>query len=936
LIWNPNQPIFCIARTGETPVLRLAGLNLRDHMRYLLPICIVATLLISCPSRAADDDDLRTSWPTLAGDLRRTGYSPGNLKAPGTVKWSVALDGERIGTAVEPIVVDGRVFISTHSGGVWALDAETGKPLWRFQAAGPVLQSPMFYRGGGEVEFGLFFADATGIVYRLSVRSGKPHWIRPQTGESFSTSPIVLAGDRTDDIVVIGSRSGNLFGIDAATGELQWKSALRAPIRQTAAAYDSSGPIYITAEDLRLRSINRWSGDVVWISSRMNGQSVRDYYPVIRRDFERARESPQPGKQAQSRPARNAKTWEDSVVLVRTSPSIQFSRRLSADTKVLAASAGIDATDWKSIDRWTKDAAQNRGTPQDWERERQAIAAHLASDTSAASLYAFDADKEKPLPLPPVLWAGGCQGSPAPPALLNMDKPTPWSPLGNMVVEYRTVYGNWNHGVAPLVAIGLYDATKNAVDHIDHSNGTPNAPWNTYWGTADEAKHFQVVGDAVVITHQGTLCLFDLKTKKLATIQGDRDTFGGYPGPPWARNEWHGPARGGAAVVGKSLYWISGSRIFRVDCDGVKKPNPPAVVYSAKDVETIKADPAAVGVPALRKAMDQNVGDLISHKWAPHACIPGLAGPEHSFTHSGETLEALAWAFPHLANERQVQAQTYVATLLRDHPPLSDRMIFDLAKGDRREIVDVAAEALKPRGDQPKLDPFANVAAVKLWTDRSGDKSVLESQWPAMQAVFAAFEKSHWKLDPAKGHLYANRYLASLLAYAEIAKARGDASADRAVKLADETAIALAAWWKRAAAEQRAMAGIEGVAKLDQFIGKGGGVFLAIIPHRHKLALFKDLTPAVLEAVRKQEPNAPQQAWDAFVKVAPTWYLVGEERQVHYGENAYDPPDFSLDAFRGARLIGQTKVKDLCRYADMPWGKADAYFIAKVAMALEE
>jgi len=38
---------------------------------------------------------------------------------------------------------------------------------------------------------------------------------------------------------------------------------------------------------------------------------------------------------------------------------------------------------------------------------------------------------------------------------------------------------------------------------------------------------------------------------------------------------------------------------------------------------------------------------------------------------------------------------------------------------------------------------------------------------------------------------------------------------------------ALAAWWKRAAAEQRAMAGIDGVAKLDQFIGKGAGVFSA-------------------------------------------------------------------------------------------------------------
>jgi hypothetical protein len=262
-------------------------------------------------------------------------------------------------------------------------------------------------------------------------------------------------------------------------------------------------------------------------------------------------------------------------------------------------------------------------------------------------------------------------------------------------------------------------------------------------------------------------------------------------------------------------------------------------------------------------------------------------------------------------------------------------MRFDLNKGNRREISVAADEALKPRGDETRLDPFGNVAGLKLWADRTGEKKLLDEQWPAMQAAFAAFEKSKWKLDPAKGHLYVNRYLASLLAYSEIAKSHGDDSAVRAAKLADETAIALAAWWKRAAAEQRAMAGIEGVAKLDQFIGKGAGIFFALVPHRHKLALFKDLSPEVLESVKKHEPDAPEQAWKAFLRVAPTWYLVGEERQVHYGENAYDPPDFSLDAFRAAWLIGQANGKDRARFADIPWGKADLYFIEKVAMALE-
>ncbi|HEX8913002.1 MAG TPA: PQQ-binding-like beta-propeller repeat protein [Humisphaera sp.] len=861
--------------------------------------CLALTMLFAAAPTA------RAEWHTLAGGNDRRNQCSAGLTLPAGVAWATALDGERIGTAVEPIVAGERVFVPTHAGAVWALDTETGRPVWRFKAAGPVLHSPAFDAGA------VFVADAAGCLHAVDARTGTVRWTRAFTGDSFAASPVVYAGKDKVRFVAVGSVGGTAYGVDAETGAVRWRAPLGAPVRQTMA--EAAGNLYVTDEAMRVNRVDGSSGRVWWSSEPVVGQSARDYYPVIGWRVDNTR-----------------------VVAVRTSPRQQFSRRINADLRALCAAAGIDGSDWKAVAAWTKNR-DNLGTHERWEAERQAVLNLLGTDPAAATLHLFDAGSGQPVldatgkpAVPPVLWAGGCQGVPAPPAVLS-------GAADRFLLEFRTAYGNWSHGVAPLVGLGVYGVGPNALTRLNHSNGTPDAPWNTFWGTADEAKHLQALGasGSAIITHQGTLTLFD-GARALAPIQGDRDTFGGYKqGLPWARNEWHGPARGGAAVDGNSLYWISGSRIFRVVCNGEKRPLPKTVVHppaAAPLATAANVDP--VPVAAVKATLDGQVRELMANVWAPFACVPGLAGTERAAAQSGEVVEALAEAYPHLPPDRQPEAAAHVAKVFGAYPPLTEHMTIDPAQGERREDAAVDPEALKPRPDEPRLHPFGNVYAVKRWADRAGDAKLLAQQWPLARRAFESFAKSNWKLDPAKGDLYANRYAASLIAYAEWAAANKDPSAEVAKKLADATTAALAAWWKRAAAEQRAMAGVEGVAQLDGFIGKGGGVFLRLVPHRHKLALFKDLTPAVLAAVRKLEPDAPKQAWDAFVAVAPTWYLVGGERQVHSGENLYDPPDFALDAFRAAKLIGGPKAM-LPTYADRPWGRADIYFIHKAAMAAE-
>ena len=210
----------------------------------------------------------------------------------------------------------------------------------------------------------------------------------------------------------------------------------------------------------------------------------------------------------------------------------------------------------------------------------------------------------------------------------------------------------------------------------------------------------------------------------------------------------------------------------------------------------------------------------------------------------------------------------------------------------------------------------------------------MKAQWPAIKKAFEDLQ-TNWKLDPAKGDLYANRYLASLLATAEIAGVVGDeALAQRAQAKADETAAALSQWWQRAAG-QGSLRTFKSSSELDPFIGKGDGISLAVAPHRHKLALFQDLTPEIAGLLLREETKSVEGVWATFEALYCTWHLMGEERQVHYGENFVDPPGLALGAFRAMKWLRKPSGDTLARRIDIPFARADLDYVTKVALALE-
>lgn len=125
------------------------------------------------------------------------------------------------------------------------------------------------------------------------------------------------------------------------------------------------------------------------------------------------------------------------------------------------------------------------------------------------------------------------------------------------------------------------------------------------------------------------------------------------------------------------------------------------------------------------------------------------------------------------------------------------------------------------------------------------------------------------------------------------------------------------------------------IAQWDEFIGSGDALFSRIIPHKARVALFHDLTPEVATSLKANAPDAVDKLWRLFETLCPTWHLVGEERNVHYGENFLDPPDFALNAFKAMAWLRDAPADELSRRLDIPFCRADLSYVTKISLVLE-
>jgi outer membrane protein assembly factor BamB len=200
------------------------------------------------------------AWPEYGFDLARTHAAPRlGLRPPFRTLWTMHGDWSLI--EFPPVLDGGRLFLGTNHGLVLAVDAGTGRIVWKRQFAGCVAASPSV--GNGVVYLG--FMDpppcrgtAPSFLAALDARTGRTLW-RFRAG--VVETPPLLAGGR----VYFGSWDHRVYAVDARTGRLDWSFATADRVKGGAAF--AGGTIFAGSYDGRLYALDADTGKLRWAAS---------------------------------------------------------------------------------------------------------------------------------------------------------------------------------------------------------------------------------------------------------------------------------------------------------------------------------------------------------------------------------------------------------------------------------------------------------------------------------------------------------------------------------------------------------------------------------------------------------------------------------------------------------------------------------------------
>ncbi len=177
-------------------------------------------------------------WLTLGRDYQQSYFSPLKSINRDTVSelgfaWQYELENIS-GLQATPIVVDGLMFTSGPWGAAYALDAKTGKELWRFKPPIDVTQlgkvcCGQVNRGVAVWQSRVYVASIDGYLYALDAATGKQLWkvdtiTERQRGYTITGAPYIAG-----NVVIIGNSGADLdargyvTAYELASGEQRWR-----------------------------------------------------------------------------------------------------------------------------------------------------------------------------------------------------------------------------------------------------------------------------------------------------------------------------------------------------------------------------------------------------------------------------------------------------------------------------------------------------------------------------------------------------------------------------------------------------------------------------------------------------------------------------------------------------------------------------------------
>lgn len=210
-----------------------------------------------------------SDWPQLQNNAAHTGYTSDQPNPPYRLLWNRDLK-EPMATASQVIVAEGKIFVGTNYGNLYALDRNTGETLWIYKTGGPVLGSAAYHNG-------VVYVDSMDHnCHAVRAATGEELW-QFRIGEGIWAAPVLADGK-----VFIGGRDGFVYALDEKTGKQIWKSPIGGLVMNTPAY--AGGRLYVAGGDMHIYCFDGLTGGQIWKSPKIPGAAIREYWLVASHD----------------------------------------------------------------------------------------------------------------------------------------------------------------------------------------------------------------------------------------------------------------------------------------------------------------------------------------------------------------------------------------------------------------------------------------------------------------------------------------------------------------------------------------------------------------------------------------------------------------------------------------------------------------------------
>ena len=172
------------------------------------------------------------AWSGWGADVRNTRHVlSSRTRADWKLKWAFGFPGANVAFGT-PTVVDGRLYVGSDKGVIYALDAATGCVHWT-HAAGATVRTAIPVSGGRA-----YFGDNKANVHAIDSATGKPVWtvkVEEHALARITGSPVLQGGrlyvpvSSVEEVAPANPQyacctfRGSVVALEAATGKVVWK-----------------------------------------------------------------------------------------------------------------------------------------------------------------------------------------------------------------------------------------------------------------------------------------------------------------------------------------------------------------------------------------------------------------------------------------------------------------------------------------------------------------------------------------------------------------------------------------------------------------------------------------------------------------------------------------------------------------------------------------